>query len=244
MRAWFGRAKPSAEIARVGRLNVCKNPPTPALTKAGAAPGTTGGVEPALSRPWPSRCPRLPPSPVAEPAVWCTQPLLLGRSAVPASRPQQWLLIGVQGCRLTGFKPLKCLAGRLQCFEYSPSAPVVPALQPAVCLHRAQHAPLPHAQRPTSQANGTPPNPFTLARSGFKPAVCHPSSFLTCPQQRVDACAAFAMLVAGSRLPFESLQTPKLSAAALHCVLLGVQECRLPAFKALNPPQQPYTLSC
>ena len=52
------------------------------------------------------------------------------------------------------------------------------------------------------------------------------------------------MLVAGSRLPFESLQTPKLSAAALHCVLLGVQECRLPAFKALNPPQQPYTLSC
>ena len=31
-------------------------------------------------------------------------------------RPQQWLLIGVQGCRLTGFKPLKrlkCLAGRL-----------------------------------------------------------------------------------------------------------------------------------
>ena len=29
-------------------------PPTPALAKAGAAPGTTGGVEPALSRPWPS----------------------------------------------------------------------------------------------------------------------------------------------------------------------------------------------
>ena len=29
-------------------------PPTLALAKAGAAPGTTGGVEPALSRPWPS----------------------------------------------------------------------------------------------------------------------------------------------------------------------------------------------
>ena len=28
------------------------NPPTPALAKAGAAPGTTGGVEPGLSRPW------------------------------------------------------------------------------------------------------------------------------------------------------------------------------------------------
>ena len=30
-------------------------------------------------------------------------------------RPQQWLLIGVRGCRLTGFRPLKCSAGRLQC---------------------------------------------------------------------------------------------------------------------------------
>ena len=34
------------------------------------------------------------------------------------------------------------------------------------------------------------------------------------------------MLVPGSGLPFDSLQTPKLSAAALHCVLLGVQTCR------------------
>ena len=95
-----------------------------------------------------------------------------------------------------------------------------------------------------SAAQRGPPSPFTLARLGFKPAVCHPSSFLNCPQQRVGACAAFAMLVARSRLPFASLQTPKLSAAALHCVLLGAQDCRLPAFKALNPPQRPYTLSC
>ena len=33
-------------------------PPTPAFAKAGAAPGTTGGVKPALSRPWPSHCQR------------------------------------------------------------------------------------------------------------------------------------------------------------------------------------------
>ena len=45
--------------------NIWKNPPTPAFSKAGAAPGATGGVELALSRPWPSHCPRLPPSPVA-----------------------------------------------------------------------------------------------------------------------------------------------------------------------------------
>ena len=34
--------------------SICVYPPTPAFAKAGAAPGTTGGVEPALSRPWPS----------------------------------------------------------------------------------------------------------------------------------------------------------------------------------------------
>ena len=48
-------------------------PPTPAFAKAGAAPGTTGGVEPALSRPWPSHCPRLPPRPVAV-SVACIAP--------------------------------------------------------------------------------------------------------------------------------------------------------------------------
>ena len=46
-------------------MNKLLYPPTPVFAKAGAAPGTTGGVEPALSRPWPSHCPRLPPSPVA-----------------------------------------------------------------------------------------------------------------------------------------------------------------------------------
>jgi len=47
------------------------NPPTPALAKAGAAPGTTAGVE-------------------------------LG---IP--RPHQWLLMGVQACRVPGLKRLK-----------------------------------------------------------------------------------------------------------------------------------------
>ena len=34
-------------------VQTARSPPTPALAKARAAPGTTGGVEPALSRPWP-----------------------------------------------------------------------------------------------------------------------------------------------------------------------------------------------
>ena len=90
-----------------------------------------------------------------------------------------------------------------------------------------------------SAAQRGPPNPFTLARSGFEPAVCHPSNFFTSPQQRVDAGAAFAMLVTGSRLPLDSLQTQKLSAAALHCVLLGVQECLCQPSKPETPHSGP-----
>ena len=120
---------------------------------------------------------------------------ILGRPVAPSPRPQQWLkasprpqqwlLIGVQGCRLTGFKPLKCLAGRLQCFQSSPSACAVPALQPAVCLHRAQHAPLPHAQRPTSQANGIPQQAQQAPRPQAK-ATTRPQQWLKAsprPQQ-------------------------------------------------------------
>ena len=118
-------------------------------------------------------------------------------------RPQQWLLIGVQGCRLTGFKPLKCLAGRLQCFQSSPSACAVPALQPAVCLHRAQHAPLPHAQRPTSQANGTP----TSATGATPAGKSHHKA--TAMAQGIPAAAAMASY-RRSRLPFDRLQTPKM----------------------------------
>lgn len=90
-----------------------------------------------------------------------------------------------------------------------------------------------------STAQHGPPTPFTLAPSGFQPAVCHPSNFFTSPPQRVDACAAFAMLLTGSRLPFDSLPTLKLSAAALHCVLLGVQQCVCQPSKPQTPHSGP-----
>ena len=80
-----------------------RNPPTLAFAKAGAAPGTTGGVDPVFLEP---ATPTLQANAITRPQQWL--------KASP--RPQQWLLIGVQGCRLTGFKPLKrlkCLAGRL-----------------------------------------------------------------------------------------------------------------------------------
>ena len=92
-----------------------RNPPTLAFAKAGAAPGTTGGLDPVFLEPLPRRgsslsctfaTPTLQANAITRPQQWL--------KASP--RPQQWLVLGVQGCRLTGFKPLKplkCLAGRL-----------------------------------------------------------------------------------------------------------------------------------
>ena len=108
-------------------------PPTPALAKAGAAPGTTGGVEPGLSRPWPSPCPSLfqqarprrpiqgnssarhqrpntmlPqafPKPISPPASPSKATLPLNTSG---QTPGPCAFKGVQACRLPGLKPFKC----------------------------------------------------------------------------------------------------------------------------------------
>ena len=70
-------------------------PPTPAFAKAGAAPGTTGGVDPVFLEPLPH--PTLQAKATTRPQQWLKSTPL----------PQQWLLIGVQGCRLPGLKPSK-----------------------------------------------------------------------------------------------------------------------------------------
>ena len=102
-------------------------PPTPAFAKAGAAPGTTGGVEPALSRPWRSLQPVRWPlqgnsrSYTLQPSVFsgvqaCCLPALNFEQAL---RPQFSLLLrglpsvvkGVQGCRVPALKSFKGSAG-------------------------------------------------------------------------------------------------------------------------------------
>ena len=101
-----------------------RNPPTPAFAKAGAAPGTTGGVEPVfvglqrlkifLARPTPQ--------------------------ATGTPRPHQCLLMGFQACRLPGLKPLKPLQ-RFKIFLARPTsqAQATPRphqwflIKPAVC---------------------------------------------------------------------------------------------------------------
>ena len=116
-------------------MRCLKNPPTPALAKAGAAPGTTGGVEPALSRPWPSHssnqtlpqafprqlsqlhAPDNPSNPSASLSKatlaatgprQCFKPFrrpFQGNSR--SYRPQPSVFKHVQDCRLPAFKPQK-----------------------------------------------------------------------------------------------------------------------------------------
>jgi len=67
------------------------NPPTPAFAKAGAAPGTTGGVEPVFVG-------------LQRLKIFLARPTL---QATGTPRPDQWLLMGVQACRLRAFQRLK-----------------------------------------------------------------------------------------------------------------------------------------
>ena len=91
-------------------------PPTPAFAKAGAAPGTTGGVEPALSRPWRSLQPVRWPlqgnsrSYTLQPSVFsgvqaCCLPALNFDQAL---RPQFSLLLRACPLLLRAFKAAVC----------------------------------------------------------------------------------------------------------------------------------------
>ena len=109
-------------------------------------------------------------------------------------RPQQWLLIGVQGCRLTGFKPLKCVhasgASRHSFLAAASSRQLPPSFV------------APHAKRPTSQANGTPRSPTGATPAGKS----HHKA--TAMAQGIPPAAAMASY-RRSRLPFDRLQTLK-----------------------------------
>ena len=93
-------------MAKLQRCDTKKNPPTPAFAKAGAAPGTTAGVE--LFRahsPLSLRYQQAQHAPLPHTKA-TTRPQQWLKST---PRPQQWLLIRVQGCRLPGLKRSKTL---------------------------------------------------------------------------------------------------------------------------------------
>jgi hypothetical protein len=80
-----------------------------------------------------------------------------------------------------------------------------------------------------SAAERGPPSPFTrLVRGSSLPFATPPNR----PQQRVDACAAIAMLVAGSRLPFASLNAKTLRSGPTQCLVGG---SRLPLASLQTP---------
>ena len=79
------------------------NPPTPASAKAGAAPGTTAGVELLLlSFPRPFASPN-------KPSLEHSLGMLHPAANRHPKATHQWLLMGVQACRLPALKTLKTL---------------------------------------------------------------------------------------------------------------------------------------
>ena len=134
-------------------------PPTPAFTKAGAAPRTTAGVEPVfvgLPLPCRSPAPTIPKTPALKPLQRLQTPktpnMLHGSfdqalmplpSAVkdvqacrlPAVRPLPSVVKGVQACRLPALKPLKPLkCSATASTRHSCHCPLLlRAFKPAVC---------------------------------------------------------------------------------------------------------------
>ena len=81
-------------------------PPTPAFAKAGAAPGTTAGVEPVLKSPF--------------------------ASMAPSYRPQPSVFHGVQACRLPAHKCF-CRPCQGNSPIYRPQPSVFKGVKPAIC---------------------------------------------------------------------------------------------------------------
>ena len=146
-------------------VQTARSPPTPALAKARAAPGTTGGVEPALSRPWPpyssNNClsvfqrfakPQRPhPS---KPSAG------LSKATVAATRPSHLFL--------RAFKTAVCPPSNLQTFPQAFPRQLSQLLGTAICFSGRSRLPFTRLQ--TSQ---TLPQAFPRQLSQLRaPAIC------------------------------------------------------------------------
>ena len=184
-------------------------PPTPAFAKAGAAPGTTGGgVEPAFV------------------GLQRLNIFLATGNRHPAGTPgpDQWVLMGVQACRLPGLKPLKPLQRcKILLLRPTPQAQATPRPHQWL-LMGVQACRLPGLKRlkplqrckivllrPTPQAQATP-RPH-LASCGVQACRCKIPLLRPTPQAQA---------------------TPRPH----QWLLMGVQACRLPGLKRLKPLQR------
>ena len=150
------------------------NPPTPAFTKAGAAPGTTAGVEPVfVGLPLPCRS----PAP--------TMPKALRGSLDPALRPLPSVVRGLQACRLPAVRPLPSVVKGLQACRLPAVRPlpsVVKGLQACRLPALKRLKPLQCSAASSTRHSGHCP----LLLKAFKPAVCQPSGH--CPSVVKGVC--------------------------------------------------------
>ena len=197
-------------------LSRTENPPTPAFAKAGAAPGTTGGVD------------------------------LRSRVASSGTRHQGNTLCPVSympqpstcSCRLPGLKPAKLSAGlqgnssyRQASRQQACKATTLTATTcPAICFSKCSRLPFARLQTPSNpktlpQASKattlTATCPCHLFFTGFKTAVCPPSN----PPKPQNPSAGLQGNNSYSYMPLPSL-------------FQGVQDCRLPALKPPKPFQR------
>ena len=217
------------------QYNAILYPPTPAFAKAGAVPGTTGGVElgsrvaskgtrhqgntSVSYMPQPSTCPcRLPG----------LKPSKLS-AGLQGNNPYSYMPLpsafqGVQDCRLPGLTPPKR-------FRRPPRQQLLQLHAPAICFSGGSR--LPFARPQTPQTLPTLPQaskattltatcPCHLFFRGFKPAVCPASN-------PPNASAGLQGNNSCSYMPLPS-------------VFQGVQACRLPGLKPSKrfrkPPRQ------
>ena len=188
-------------------------PPTPAFAKAGAAPGTTGGVE--LGSLVASKAHAFPRQQLCQlhaPAIY----MLLPNSYTYMPLPS--VFQDVQDCRLPGLKPSKR-------FRRPPRQQLLQLLHaPAICFSGGSR--LPFARRQTPQTLPTLPQaskattltatcPCHLFFRGFKTAVC------------------LASIPPNASNPPAGLQGN--NSYSYRSVFQGVQDCRLPALK---PPKR------
>ena len=171
-------------------------PPTPALAKAGAACGTTGGVEPALSRPWPSHSSNQT-LPQAFPRQLLQLPAGLSKATLAATRPRQ--------C----FKPFRrSFQGNSRSF-------------PQAFPRQLSQLHAPDNSASLSKATLAATGPSHLFLRAFKTAVWPPSN-LSNPSAGLSKATLAAtrpshLFLRDWRLPFARPQTPqtRLSKATL-----------------------------
>ena len=243
-------------------------PPTPALAQAGAAPGTTGGVEPAgLSKPTQACLSKRAGKTLAAtcfkgvPNASANLSMAAGNNS-RSYMPQPGVFYGVRSCRLPPLKPRKPRKPSRRPFQGNNSRST--CLSPCVS-NGVQGCRLP-ALKPLNRSAGlskattfAATGPSQVFFTAFEAAVCPPSNPAN-PANPAAGLSKATTLAAHasamrfkrrSRLPFARFETSKPSLRPVQGnhfrsyrpqpgVFYGVRSCRLPPLKPRKPRCRPF----